>query len=55
MNLQRWLLKSKMWAKNPPSMKQVAFYAGIIAACLAVAGFELVFGWPEWLQVNSLR
>lgn len=55
MNLQRWLLKSKMWAKNPPSMKQVVFYASIIAICLAVAGLELVFGWPEWLQVNSLR
>jgi hypothetical protein len=55
MNPQRWLLKAKLWAKNPPSMRQVIFYGCIIAACLAVAGLEYVFGWPAWLSVNSLR
>ncbi len=51
----RWLMKAKRWAQNPPSMRQVAFTFGIIAACLAVAGYEWLFGWPEWLTVNSLR
>jgi hypothetical protein len=55
MNPQRWLLKSKLWAKNPPSMKKVIFYASIIAACLAVAGLEFLFGWPEWLKIDSFR
>lgn len=55
MNWHRWLLKSKRWAQHPPSARQVAFYFGIIALCLAVAGFEWVFGWPDWLTVNSPR
>lgn len=55
MNTMRWLIKAKTWAARPPSARQVAFYFGIIAACLAVAGLEYVFGWPEWLSVNSLR
>jgi hypothetical protein len=54
-NWTRLLIRSKRWAERPPSMKQVVFYAGIIAACLAIAGFEWLFGWPAWLTVNSLR
>ncbi len=53
MNWMRWLIKSKRWAQNPPSMRQVVFYAGIIAASLTIAGFEYLFGWPDWLTVNS--
>lgn len=55
MNPSRWLLKSKRLAQNPPPMKTVLIYVGVIAACLAVAGFEWLFGWPDWLTVNSLR
>lgn len=55
MNIERWLIKSKRLAQNPPSMRQVVFYGGIIAACLAVGAFEWLFGWPDWLTVNSLR
>jgi hypothetical protein len=51
----RWLMKAKRWAQNPPSTRQVIFTFGIIAACLAVAGYEWLFGWPDWLTVNSLR
>ena len=51
----RWLLKAKRWAQNPPSARQVRFYFGIIAVCLAVFALERVFGWPDWLAVNSLR
>lgn len=51
----RWLLKAKRWAQNPPPMRQVIFYGAIIAACLAIAGVEWIWGWPEWLTVNSPR
>jgi len=51
----RWLLKAKRWAQNPPSMRQVIFYGAVIAACLAVGLYEWLFGWPDWLTVNSLR
>ena len=52
---QRWLMKAKRWAQNPPSARQVMFYGMIIAICLAMAGFEWLWGWPEWLTVNSTR
>lgn len=51
----RWLLKAKRWAQRPPSMRQVIFYGTIVAACLALAGVEWIWGWPDWLTVNSPR
>lgn len=55
MNWPRMLLRAKRLAARPPSMRQVLVYGGIIAACLALAGLEWVFGWPDWLTVNSMR
>jgi len=49
------LVRAKRLAARPPSMRQVLIYGGIIAACLAVAGVERVFGWPDWLTVNSMK
>lgn len=49
MNLQVWLMRARRWVQKPPSAGQVKFYFGIIALCLVVAGFEWVFGWPDWL------
>jgi hypothetical protein len=51
----RWLLKAKRWAQNPPSARQVIFYLSIVAVCLALGAWEWLFGWPDWLTVNSLR
>ncbi|MDQ2065449.1 hypothetical protein Q9295_03615 [Xinfangfangia sp. CPCC 101601] len=51
----RWLMKAKRWAQNPPSARQVVFYGAILALCLAVAGFEWFFGWPEALTPARLR
>ena len=51
----RWLLKAKRWAQNPPPMRQVIFYGAIIAACLAIAAVEWIWGWPDWLTDNSPR
>ena len=51
----RWLLKAKRWATHPPPLRTVLFYGAIVVACLVVAGYERMFGWPDWLTVNSLR
>jgi hypothetical protein len=54
MNYAIWLIRAKRWAANPPSARQVVLVLGLIAACLAIAGLEYVFGWPEWLTVNNV-
>lgn len=55
MNLTRLLIRAKRWAEHPPSGRTVAITLGIVAACLVLAGIEWLFGWPDWLTVNSLR
>lgn len=50
-----WLVRASRWARNPPSPARVNLVLGIIALCLLLAGFEFVFGWPEWAQVDSVR
>lgn len=49
----QWFLRMSRWARNPPSWKRVVFVLSIIAACLVLAGFEFVWGWPDWLRVNG--
>ena len=51
----RWLIRAKRWAQNPPSMRQVIFYAAIIAVCLTIAGIEWNWGWPAWLTPDRMR
>lgn len=48
-----FFLRMSQWARNPPSWRRVVLVLGVIAACLVLAGFELVWGWPDWLQVNG--
>jgi type II secretory pathway component PulM len=50
-----WLLRAKRWAQNPPSAKRVLLVFGVIALCLVIAGYEWLFGWPDWLTVNRLK
>ncbi|MEZ5912025.1 MAG: hypothetical protein R3D84_07225 [Paracoccaceae bacterium] len=50
-----WLMRMVRWARNPPSERQVIMVLSIIAFCLALAGIEWFWGWPDWLSVNSLR
>jgi len=52
MNL-RWLMRMSQWARNPPSWRTVRLVAGLLAACLAIWGAELIWGWPDWLTVNG--
>ena len=55
MDLMVWLLRAKRWAQHPPSARRVALVMGVIAVCLAIAGAEALWGWPDWLRVNRLR
>lgn len=54
MNLTLWLVRAKRWAQTPPSWGRVKLVFGVIAICLVIAGYEYLFGWPEWLTVNRL-
>jgi hypothetical protein len=55
MNIQAWLLRASRWARNPPSEGRVRLVFGVIALCLLIAGYEWMFGWPDWLTVNPIR
>ncbi len=54
MNIVPWLVRAKRWAQNPPSEYRVKLVFGVIAVCLLIAGFEWLFGWPDWLAVNRM-
>lgn len=55
MNYIGWLIRAKGWVQNPPSEGRVKLVFGVVAACLVVAGYQWVFGWPEWLTVDNLK
>ena len=40
----RWLLRASQWARNPPPARRVWLVLGVIAACLALAGVERLWG-----------
>lgn len=48
-----WLLRAKRLLQNPPSAARVKLGLAIAAICLALYGYELLFGWPEWLTPNG--
>ncbi len=54
MNHLAWLVRAKRWAQNPPSPGRVRLIFAVIGFCLLIAGYEWVFGWPEWLAVNRM-
>jgi hypothetical protein len=53
-NIQGWLLRASRWVRNPPSEGRVRLVLGVVAICLAIAGVEALFGWPDWLTLNRL-
>lgn len=55
MNLLVWLMRAKRWAQHPLSLRRVLVCGAVIAAALALAGAEALWGWPAWLTVNRLR
>ncbi|EBA10988.1 hypothetical protein [Roseobacter sp. CCS2] len=52
---QRWLLKFKRWAQNPPSPAKIKFVAGILLVCFVMFAIERIWGWPAWLTPNDMR
>ena len=54
MNLN-WLVRMARWARHPPSTRQVFVVLAVLALCLALAGVEWLWGWPDWLTVNTRR
>lgn len=50
--MERWLVKMWHWAHNPPPMWKVKLVFAVILLCLALFGYERLFGWPEFLRVN---
>jgi len=52
MNYLAWLVRAKRWVQNPPSEGRVKLVLGVVAVCIAIAGFEWAFGWPDWLTLN---
>ncbi|NJM83753.1 MAG: hypothetical protein HC844_16005 [Tabrizicola sp.] len=55
MNYLTWLMRAKRWVQNPPSPGRVKLVFGVIAICIVIAGYEWVFGWPDWARVDNLR
>lgn len=55
MNYLAWLLRAKRWAQKPPSEGRVKLVLGVVALCLVLVAIEYVFGWPDWMTVDSLR
>ncbi len=50
-----WLLRAVRWVRNPPSMRQALMLLALVSACIALAAYERVYGWPEILTVEPLR
>ena len=50
-----WLARMAQWARNPPSSGRVKLVLGVVLAGFILYEIELVWGWPDWLTVNSSR
>jgi len=50
-----WLLRMARWARRPPGPRTVRLWLAVIGIGLALAGIELLFGWPEALTLEPGR
>lgn len=48
-----WLIRMARWARRPPSLRHVIIVLVTLGICLALVGFEHLWGWPDWLKVNG--
>lgn len=51
MNLM-WLVRTKRWAKNPPSTQRIKLVFGVVLLCVILVGIEKFIGVPEWMQLE---
>jgi len=49
----RHLLRMAKWAHKPPSASRVKLVFGVVLIALLLFGVERLFGWPDWLTVDS--
>ncbi|HWT30073.1 MAG TPA: hypothetical protein VN240_03500 [Propylenella sp.] len=54
MDITRLLVRMALWVRRPPSRQQLIIIAVVIAASLAIAAAERLFGWPDALTVERL-
>jgi hypothetical protein len=51
----RWLWRMALWARRPPSARQLRFLLVMLALCLGIALVEYVAGWPAMLTPAPMR
>lgn len=49
----RGLLRMTRLARRPMSVGRVKLIFGVVLACLALYGIEVIWGWPEGLTING--
>jgi hypothetical protein len=54
MNLH-WLLRMRLWARNPPSPRRVKAVLVVLAICLVVFALERLDLWPDWATADRMR
>jgi len=50
----RRLLRMSKWAHKPPSVGRVKLVFGVILVSLALFAVERIFGWPDWLTLDTV-
>lgn len=48
-----WFVRMARWARHPPSWQRVVLVVAVVTVGIALASFEWIWGWPEWLKVNG--
>lgn len=51
----RWFMRMAKWARHPPSAKRVRLVFAVVAICAALVIYEMLFGTPDWMQMERLR
>ncbi|GHE95433.1 hypothetical protein GCM10016455_15150 [Aliiroseovarius zhejiangensis] len=51
----RWFMRMAKWARHPPSAKRVKLVFAVVAICAALVIYEMLFGTPDWMQMEPLR
>ncbi|MCK8484146.1 hypothetical protein MUY21_08860 [Aliiroseovarius sp. S2029] len=51
----RWFMRMAKWARHPPSAKRVRLVFAVVAICAAIVIYEMLFGTPDWMQMERLR
>ncbi|MFK7870405.1 MAG: hypothetical protein AB8B58_14350 [Roseobacter sp.] len=54
MNL-RWLMRMSLWARRPPSKRQIIMVGCVLFVCITLALIETLGFWPHTLTTHSMR